>query len=147
MKTPFVLLLGGLLTFNLVYLESSTRNLYLDRCYFQDSNMTNPIDIQGTTTDQNLKHLDRSQAGQFDLSQGRKMSESDTHLAAQVDNVLSNPKNGKRFKKVSFIIRDGNVTLNGTVKDEHDRDELLEQVRNVSNVRNIDNRVIARDNS
>ncbi len=66
---------------------------------------------------------------------------SDQELAKQIHDKLNSGWFTKGFEQVNFQVHNGNVVLNGIVKNSDDKDKLEKEIRNIDGVRSLNSQI------
>jgi osmotically-inducible protein OsmY len=73
--------------------------------------------------------------------QRSQKQESDSQILDKIKNILKGGLFSKGYENITINVRNGNITLGGTVENESDKQKVIEMVQNLSGVREIDDQI------
>ena len=74
-------------------------------------------------------------------SQGQYAGVSDQALSSQIQNMLSSPQYQNKYSNVTANLNSGNVTLQGMVNSQDDKDSLGALIGGINGVKSVSNQV------
>ncbi len=100
-----------------------------------------------TNAKQNQSTERTNETSRFLAAADERYASGDQKLAKDIHDKLSSGIFSKGYEQVAVDVRDGAVTLTGTVPTQADKDKVEKEVRNISGVRSLTSKIAIADKS